>query len=223
MIELGDGRTTPGMFDLRATVEHAGLPRDLAGAIALDVGTFDGFWAFELERRGARVTAIDVDTIPPPDTPAIHHDRYAREVGATTTGAGFLALREHFGSRVTRLVRSVYELQPDDLPGPVDIAFCGALLQHLRDPVGALEAIRGVLAPDGLLVLLESYQEPRGTRNQPVAQFLGHRGWTLWMPTRSCLHAWLEAAGYTERTELGVTRLSSAHGQHRLVALHARS
>ncbi len=27
----------------------------------LDVGTWDGFWAFEMERRGADVVALDVE------------------------------------------------------------------------------------------------------------------------------------------------------------------
>ena len=42
-------------------VERFGLPASLAGKTALDVGTADGFWAFEMERRGAaRVVAIDL-------------------------------------------------------------------------------------------------------------------------------------------------------------------
>ena len=38
------------------------VPADLSGLRCLDVGTMDGFWAFEMERRGAAsVTAIDLD------------------------------------------------------------------------------------------------------------------------------------------------------------------
>ena len=35
------------------------LPEDLSGLKALDVGPWDGYFTFELERRGAEVTAID--------------------------------------------------------------------------------------------------------------------------------------------------------------------
>ena len=42
------------MFDLRDYVDHYGLPERMDGMRALDVGTWDGFWAFEMERRGAR-------------------------------------------------------------------------------------------------------------------------------------------------------------------------
>src|ERR687895_1108727 len=58
--ELAPGLVTPGMFDLRPYVDRYGLPEDLSGKRCLDVGTFEGFWAFELERRGAEVVAIDL-------------------------------------------------------------------------------------------------------------------------------------------------------------------
>src|SRR5690348_5922792 len=67
--ELAPGLVTPGMFDLRPFVGHYGLPDDLTGKRALDIGTFEGFWAFEIERRGADVTAIDVDRIQDLDWP----------------------------------------------------------------------------------------------------------------------------------------------------------
>ncbi len=52
--ELAPGLVTPGMFDLRPYVERYGLPASMEGMRVLDVGTFEGFWAFEMERRGAR-------------------------------------------------------------------------------------------------------------------------------------------------------------------------
>src|SRR3954469_2657180 len=56
------GVTTTGVFDMRPYVPQYGLPESLAGKRVLEVGTWDGFWAFELERRGAaEVIAIDLD------------------------------------------------------------------------------------------------------------------------------------------------------------------
>src|SRR5687767_13591983 len=46
-------------FKWEALSEH--LPRDLRGWTALDIGCNAGFYTFELARRGARVTGIDVD------------------------------------------------------------------------------------------------------------------------------------------------------------------
>jgi hypothetical protein len=59
-LELAPGVIMPGWFDLRPVVPKV-LPASLAGLRCLDVATFDDFWAFELERRGAReVVAVDV-------------------------------------------------------------------------------------------------------------------------------------------------------------------
>jgi hypothetical protein len=38
------------------------VPMDLTGLRALDLGTLDGVHAFELERRGASVTALDIQS-----------------------------------------------------------------------------------------------------------------------------------------------------------------
>src|SRR5919198_6637873 len=67
--ELAPGVVTPGMFDLRPYVRRYEVPDDLSGSRVLDVGTFEGFWAFEFERRGASVIALDVDRIQQLDWP----------------------------------------------------------------------------------------------------------------------------------------------------------
>src|SRR5918998_3481447 len=52
-LELGEGVVTKGMFDHRPHLHHYPIPADLSGKRCLDVATIDGFWAFEMERRGA--------------------------------------------------------------------------------------------------------------------------------------------------------------------------
>ena len=60
-IEIAPGVETPGWFDTRSVLSQIPFPDDLRSKRCLDVGTFDGFWAFEMERRGADdVVAIDV-------------------------------------------------------------------------------------------------------------------------------------------------------------------
>src|SRR3989442_7651422 len=59
-IEVEPGLVTPGWFDLRPVVDRLPWP-DVRGRRCLDVGTYDGFLAFELERRGAsEVVATDI-------------------------------------------------------------------------------------------------------------------------------------------------------------------
>src|SRR5689334_16427778 len=58
--ELRPGIVTPGWFDLRELAKTLPIP-DLTGKRALDIGTFEGFWAYQLEERGAdEVLAIDI-------------------------------------------------------------------------------------------------------------------------------------------------------------------
>src|SRR5688572_29159874 len=61
VLDLGNGFETDGWFDLRPFVKHYGLPEDMNGMRTLEIGTWDGFWAFEMERRGAEVVALDLD------------------------------------------------------------------------------------------------------------------------------------------------------------------
>src|SRR5437899_3290945 len=144
-IEL-PGVVTPGWFDLRPVVDRLPWP-DVDGKRCLDVGTYDGFLAFELERRGAsEVVAIDIDNHDrwdwPPDMRAEGGARLAMLAGPEK-GRGFRVAHDALGSRVTRRPLSVYDLDAGDV-GTFDIVVCGTLLLHLRDPLRALEAIRGV-------------------------------------------------------------------------------
>src|SRR5947209_5053550 len=58
-IRIGEDIVTPGINNSALTLEHLGLPESCQGLRALDLGTRDGFFAFELERRGAEVIAVD--------------------------------------------------------------------------------------------------------------------------------------------------------------------
>ena len=99
-IELSPEYTTPGMFDLRPVVDLYGLPERMDGLRALDVGTWDGFWAFEMERRGADVTALDLDDMQDLDWPAI---RRPETFPDTKRGDGFRLAKELSGSKVERV------------------------------------------------------------------------------------------------------------------------
>ena len=144
-IELAPGVTTPGWFDLRSVVDQLPWP-DLAGKRCLDIGTFDGFLAFEMERRGAaEVVATDVPThaewdhLPRQRQQAIEFwERHGGE-----KGAGFRIAAEVLGSKVRREWINIYDLSPERI-GTFDVVVCGTLLLHLRAPFLALEAIASV-------------------------------------------------------------------------------
>src|SRR3954469_5426624 len=144
-IELPGGVVTPGEFDHRELLEHYPLPGRLDGLRALDVATFDGFWAFELEKRGADVTAIDLDRVSMGDLPAPAEAQRRMEGVDAENGAGFRLARDALGSTVRRVGGSVYFLEQAEI-GSFDVVHVSDLLLHLRSPIEALTAIRGVTA-----------------------------------------------------------------------------
>jgi tRNA (mo5U34)-methyltransferase len=223
VIELEPGVTTPGFADLRGLVADANIPGDLTGQRAIDVGTFDGFWAFELEKRGAQVIGIDVDEIPPPDAPEAKRQQVLEELDGVTPGTGFHLLKRWFGSSVERQSLNVYDMVPDRVGGPVDIVFVGAMLLHLRNPVGALEAMRKTLRPGGRLVAFEVIDPSLDSQDIPVARFkLTDTIWTWWRPNTACLLGWIECAGFSDVKLLGTTTVRDATGNEQtLASIHA--
>jgi len=196
-IELAPGNVTPGWFDLRSVPAKLPLPASLRGMRALDVGTFDGFWAFELERRGAdEVVAVDLLDPARWDWPqaapaAVIETLDARKRG----GEGFLVAHEALRSSVTRLERSVYELDPEEL-GEFDLVYVGSLLLHLRDPVRALERVRRVCR--GQLLVLDAIDPVLSVTHPrtPLARLDGvGRPW-WWLPNVAGLRQMVSVAGF---------------------------
>lgn len=119
------------------------IPLSLVGKRCLDVGTQNGFWAFELESRGAEsVTGIDIDEEADGDWPPglpLRDPRgsYLTDNDRARARAAFEFARHTCGSKVERKAINVYELSTENV-GAFDFVFFGSLLLHLRDPVMAL-------------------------------------------------------------------------------------
>ena len=125
-IELAPGIVTPGDDSNRMKLpilDALGLPPDLRGKRALDIGCSDGYFSFELEKRGADVVAIDF---------------------VPETYTGFATARKILGSRIDYRMDNVYNLTPDDY-GRFDVVLFLGVLYHLRKPLAALDAIRSVM------------------------------------------------------------------------------
>jgi tRNA (mo5U34)-methyltransferase len=196
-MELAPGVVTSGWFDLRDVPGRIPMPASLAGKRVLDIGTFDGFWAFEMEERGAsEVMAIDLLDAEEWDWPAGSTDDIVRVIGQRKgVGEGFEIAAESRGSSVRREVMSIYDLSSKAV-GSFDFIFLGSLLMHLRDPVAGLASVRAVCG--GQLLVLDAVEpflsllHPR----RPVADLDGRgRPW-WWRANRAGLIRMLEAAGF---------------------------
>jgi tRNA (mo5U34)-methyltransferase len=123
------------------------LPEDLRGRTVLDVGTFDGFYAFLAESRGAsRVVAVDNEQY--------RHWVRARWGIDLEGGEGFRAIAELLDSRVEYRQLDAFEL--DRLDETFDLILCFGILHRVESPLGLLRVLRGRLADGGELIL-EAY------------------------------------------------------------------
>jgi tRNA (mo5U34)-methyltransferase len=196
-LELGPGLETPGWHDTRPVVGEIPFPESLEGKRCLDVGTFDGFWAFEMERRGAsEVVAIDIIDPEEWDWPAGSESEVVAAIAERKAGGvGFELARRELGSSVQRLERSVYDVDPGDM-GRFDLVYLGSLLVHLRDPVRALERLRSVC--DGTMIVVDGIDLPLSLLlpRLPVATLdaRGRPWW--WYPNQAGLARMIEAGGF---------------------------
>jgi tRNA (mo5U34)-methyltransferase len=137
---------TPGVArDHRYRVPF--LPESFDGERVLDVGTFDGFYAFLAEHRGAaRVLAVD-------------NEQYVAWVRARwgielRGGEGLATIAELLGSRVE--YRRADALKLDQSGERFDAVLCFGILHRVENPLGMLRRLGALLAPGGRL-LVETY------------------------------------------------------------------
>ncbi|HEX2016448.1 MAG TPA: class I SAM-dependent methyltransferase [Solirubrobacteraceae bacterium] len=217
-MELAPGHVTDGMFDLRPFVGRYGLPERMDGLRALDIGTWDGFWAFEMERRGAEVTALDLDSELDLDWPPRRRGEADPDV---RRGAGFRLVHELRGSSVLRVERNLYDARPEDL-GTFDLIFCGSVLMHLRDQLLALERIADLCR--GRFICAEEYGPLVGLLPFPAVRYRPdrHASVVFWEPSVRTWRRMLWTAGFDRVQQRGRFRLRSRRGfSVRHVVLHA--
>src|SRR5262249_30108511 len=128
--ELRPGLWTPGASEMpsAAMLDALGVPADLTGRRAIDVGAWDGPLTLELERRRAEAYALDI-----PDP----------------TRVGLAVARRMLGSQAPHYRASVYELDQLGL-GPFDHVVFKGVYYHLKYPVLAFEKIARALRVGGL-------------------------------------------------------------------------
>ncbi|HVX19011.1 MAG TPA: methyltransferase domain-containing protein [Acidimicrobiales bacterium] len=201
-IDVAQGEATKGWFDLRHALPLMPFP-DVQGKRCLDIGTWDGFYAFEMERRGAaEVVALDVPDLSgidyPPEVRAqegfdpFHSDQQPRQ-------AGFQLIHRLLDSKVEWRGGNVYDLDPE-AHGTFDVVILGSLLVHLRDPVRALDAVRKVVKPDGQFLCVDFVHAPvqaLARRGRPLFELRGEGvDFQWWLASEPGLRQLLKVGGF---------------------------
>ena len=154
-----------GEWDLRDHMDEYLGHIDVDGRRVLELGTANGYLCFEMERRGAEVVAYDLDTsdqwdIVPFDgivPDAVRADR--RALIERLHSAWWLThrLRE---SSARIAYGNIYEI-PSAL-GRFDVVTFGSILQHVRDPLLAMQ--RGAAVADEAVIVTDVLRSRRTER-----------------------------------------------------------
>ena len=176
-IRFPDGHVTRGHQSeeqLLTRISQFPIPEDLRGKRVLDIGAWDGWFSFEMERRGAAVVAVDVR----------EYETF-RQAHAT------------LGSKVEYRVDDVLDITPERY-GYFDIVLFLGVLYHLKHPLLALERVCA-LSRD--VVCVESYVTNASPDAAPAMEFYEQRElcgqFDNWVgPNVACLLAFCRTAGF---------------------------
>lgn len=229
-IDLGNGLVTPGLYDYRETISAFPFAEDMSGMNVLDVGSATGFFAFEFERRGARVTSLelpslrDLDRFPGQSVKASlrkiermifpdHLELESRrredpepELYRCLLEGPFRFCAERLGSKVDRRFSTIYDVSAEKLgvPPGFDLIFIGDVLLHTLYPLKALAALAPLCR--GTMVIAQNL--PDGPQEPPAMMYVGGADpaedeicW--WLPNRSCLVEMLLKLGFAEAGQIG--------------------
>lgn len=215
-INLGQGVITSGWkspSQLAHELQSFRLP-DLRGKSVLDINTWDGFFSFEAERRGAsRVVALDhymwaMDL-------ALHHAYWkeCKERGVSPAAyhtmpyympdkmpgkVGFDTAHKALRSKVEGVVADFMEMEIEPL-GTFDVVFYLGSLYHMENP---LQAMRRVAAVTKELAIIETEAAVfHGLERHGLCEFFESNelngdvsNW--WSPNEKALAGLCRAAGF---------------------------
>lgn len=170
------------------------IPQNLSGISVLDIGCNAGFYSIELAKRGAHVTAIDLDTL------------YLKQ-------AEWIIGQFGLEDKITLKQQQVYDLAHDD--EKYDIVWFMGVFYHLRYPLLALDILTQktreklvfqtlTMPGNGVVDTAENYdlhdRKALLQEGWPKMAFIEHKfnndptNW--WFANHSCIEAMFRSCGF---------------------------
>ena len=212
-MKFPDGSEVFGDWDIQESFADYIGNIDVKGKTLLDVGTASGLVAFEAERRGARVTAYETPSLANvvhiPFKSNLYYTDHAAWVRQADTGGhaqvinSFWYAHHRFKSNVQVVYGDLFELA--DLVPPMDIVVAGAILEHISDPIRAIEVFSKiaketiVLASTPVVESDESVMRPITNMDDPRFDY------TWFAPSIGLLRRVFQNVGF-RITKLGTSR-----------------
>ena len=180
-IELEPGLFTPGICphgNKNDFESRWGLPKSLEGKTVLDIGTFNGLFAFECEKRNAEhVLGIDI---------------YQGQEW-TDKNKPFQFVKRILNSRVDYEDLSVYQLEDDYNRCSFDLTLFYGVLYHIDDPILALKNVSYVT--NETLLLETAIAQGNGVHMEFIPG-CANDPTNKWYPTIPCTKKMLEYVGF---------------------------
>jgi tRNA (mo5U34)-methyltransferase len=192
-IDFGDGVWSDGVKENTEPVEKRMLeekerwafPEDyFKGKKVLDIGSWDGYFAFHAEKKGAlSVAALDDN---------------AWTGKSWSTKEGFDIARKLLGSNVQEIIMDILDATPEKI-GTFDVILFAGVLYHLQNPYMSLSVIHSLLNKGGSLFVETSSTEH--LEDVPIMVFhpkdsCGGDCSNYWSPNSLCLQKMLEEVGF---------------------------
>ncbi len=184
-LDLGRGIVTPGVKTPEILQSEANqfFRNDLDGKSVLDIGSWDGFFSFEAERRGAQSV--------------LSTDHFCWEGPGWGTKAGYTLAHEVLGSHCASKSRDVFDLDPQEL-GTFDTVLFLGVLYHLKDPLGGFERAAAMSHDHIVVETVTAYNEITDPifRYYP-AKSLNNDDTNYFAQNTAALTAMLQEAGFS--------------------------
>ena len=183
-LELGNGLFAPGQIKLdvlRRQLEWLHLPQDLTGQSFLDLGSWDGFYAFEAEQRGAaRVLATD---------------SFSWNGSGWSNKQGFLLARDILRSRVEDMDIDIMDVCPERV-GLFDVVLFSGMLYHMRDPIKALQNAASVCKNHLIIETAVGMLDVEEPAMAYLPRVRGEEQSNHWRPNPQLINLWLKELGF---------------------------
>jgi len=211
-----DGMVSNGTYDVEKYIPYYKFDVDYKGKTVLDVGCSDGYFSLWMKAHNAdKVYAVDsnkYDGSVAIDTAEFDKSLYEQKYSQYASDFhNYRSIYEQYGltnsnklllmAALKKLVvqyynGTVYDLKPY---GTFDVVLCNDLLEHLRDPITAIEQLYDAVSINGKCIITTiqlPWKERILARRKPILQYQGH----------------IASGGYYKFTEASLISMCKAAG-----------